>query len=113
MDGVDKQTNEKIMPIFKIKGQVNHITEPHVYNKKQNIKMTVCLAVPNAFTTNRLEMVPFDFMELTMPMLSSLQVGDYVEIDFELRGRKWADQEGNVNFYYNNEAIDLNIIEND
>ena len=101
------------MGILKVKGQVNHITQPHRYNKKGDTKMTVITTIPSFTSDSRLEYIPFDFMGMSMSMLSNVHVGDIVEIDFELRGRKWVNPEGEVSCHYNNEAIDITIIEND
>ena len=101
------------MGILKVKGQVNHITQPHQYNKKGDTKMTVIIAIPSFMNEKRLEFVPFDFMGMSMSMLSNVHVGDMIEVDFELRGRVWTNPETKeVNCHYNNEGIDINIIEN-
>lgn len=101
------------MGIIKVKGQVNHITKPYQYNKKGDMEMTVIITIPSFTSDSRIEYIPFDFMGMSMSMLSNIHVGDIVEIDFELRGRKWVNPEGDVRFHYNNEAIDITIIEND
>ncbi len=102
------------MPIFKIKGQVVDITKPHIYNKKGDVKITLDLNVPSFITSKRMESIPFDFMNDNMGLVAQVSVGDYVEVDFEMRGRKWINPETKEAVrHYNNEAIKIEIIDND
>ena len=102
------------MPIFKIKGQVVDITQPHTYNKKGDAKITVDVNIPSFITEKRMECIPFDFMGDNMKLTSVISIGDYVEIDFELRGRKWINPETkDAVRHYNNEASDIKVIDND
>jgi hypothetical protein len=101
------------MSIYKIKGQVSHIKPPHKYNKSGDVKMMVVITVPNNFIKNRLENIPFDFFRDNMGLLAPIHVGDYVEIDWELRGRKWVPEDGDPNFYINLEGVDIKIVDND
>ena len=76
--------------------------------------MIVDINVPSFMTEKRMECIPFDFMGANMGMLSTVKVGDYVEIDFELRGRKWIKPDTNEAVrHYNNEAMDIKVIDND
>jgi hypothetical protein len=101
--------------IYKIKGQVDHVYDAEPYNKKgDRLKRTILITQSNSLAPNRIEYIPFDFMDDDINLISTLCIasGDIVEIEFELRGRKFVkqDEPDKPLVYSNNQAINIKLL---
>jgi hypothetical protein len=45
------------------------------------------------------ELVKFEIVQDKCALLDDFKVGDAVEVDFDLRGRKWTDKQGEVRYF--------------
>lgn len=54
------------------------------------------------------EYIKFEITNDRCELLNNFKVGDDVEVGFNIRGRKWADQEGTVKYFVSLQAWRIN-----
>ncbi len=87
----------------KIRGKVHFIDETKTYGQKGFRKRLVVLEQDNGRFTNFL---PFEFVQDGCHSVDQLNVGDEVEIEYRLSGRKWQrDPDSEVKFFLSAEAV--------
>jgi hypothetical protein len=57
------------------------------------------------------ELVKFEIVQDKCALLDDFKVGDAVEVDFDLRGRKWTDKQGEVRYFTTVQAWRLSSAE--
>jgi hypothetical protein len=90
-----------------ISGTVHAISEPFEYNKKGDEMVTVVLMTPNATQKQRIEYISIDFIKSSMQLVEekNLQVGDSVQISYQLCGRRWVSPENETKFFGNIQGL--------
>jgi len=92
----------------KIKGKVSVIEETKTYGAKGFRKRLVVLEQDNGRFTNY---VPVDFIQDACDDVDRMSVGNEVEIDFRLSGRKWQrDPNSEVKYFLNAEATGFTVL---
>ena len=91
----------------KIRGMVHVIEETKTYGQKGFRKRLVVLEQDNERFANY---IPLEFIQDGCDTVDDLSVGDDVEIDYRLSGRKWQkDASSEVKFFLNAEAIKFKV----
>ena len=86
----------------KIRGRVHLIEETKTFGQKGFRKRLVVLEQDNGRFTN---FIPLDFIGDACDSVDSLQVGDEIEANYRLSGRKWQrDPQSEVKFFLSAEA---------
>lgn len=92
----------------KITGKVSVIEETKTYGAKGFRKRLVVLEQDNGRFTNY---IPVDFIQDACDDVDQMAVGNEVEIQFRLSGRKWQrDPSSEVKYFLNAEATGFNVI---
>ena len=92
----------------KIRGIVHLIEETKTYGQRGFRKRLVVLEQDNDRFTNY---IPLDFLQDQCDAVDELNVGDDVEIDYRLSGRRWQkDAASEVKFFLNAEATSFNVL---
>ena len=87
----------------KIRGIVHYIEETKTYGQKGFRKRLVVLEQDKGRFTN---FVPFEFVQDACDTVDQMNVGDEVDIEYRLNGRKWQrDENSEVKFFLNAEAL--------
>lgn len=93
----------------KVRGVVHFIDETKTYGQKGFRKRLVVLEQESDRFTNY---VPVEFTRDSCDSVDELSVGDNVEIDYRLSGRKWQkDPSAEVKYFLNAEATGFKKIE--
>ncbi len=87
----------------KLRGVVHFIDETKTYGQKGFRKRLVVLEQNDGRFAN---FVPFEFIQDGCNTVDQLNVGDQVEIEYRLAGRKWQrDANSEVKYFLNAEAL--------
>lgn len=87
----------------KIRGIVHYIEETKTYGQKGFRKRLVVLEQDKGRFTN---FVPFEFVQDGCDSVDQMNVGDEVDIEYRLTGRKWQrDANSEVKYFLNAEAL--------
>ncbi|MFW6170098.1 MAG: DUF3127 domain-containing protein [Planctomycetota bacterium] len=94
----------------KIRGVVHFIDETKTYGQKGFRKRLVVLEQDKERFTNH---VPLEFIQDGCNTVDELNVGDEVEIEYRLSGRKWQrDANSEVKYFLNAEALNFTKLGN-
>lgn len=101
--------------IFKLTGSVEHVYDEEMFDKKRGrSKRTILLKQSNSLHPNRIEFIPIDFMDENRTVIKDLFIGtgDLIEVDVELRGRKYTKENEPEKplCYLNVEGINIKVI---
>jgi len=97
------QTNE-----FSINGKILHVGNA-IYISEKLSKRT---AIMEVFVDGKFKQeVAFDFVNDNMNALDKVRIGDWVSIDFVLRGRKNIQPDGKARWFTNNEGKQCTMIQ--
>ena len=92
----------------KVRGNIHLIEETKTYGQKGFRKRLVVLEQDNGRFTN---FIPVDFVQDGCDTVDELNVGDEVEVNYRLSGRKWQrDANSEVKFFLNAEATGFKVI---
>ena len=92
----------------KVRGVVHVIEDTKTYGQKGFRKRLVVLEQDNGRFTNY---VPVEFVQDNCDSVDQLNVGDDVEIDYRLNGRKWQkDPNSEVKYFLNAEALRFRVV---
>ncbi len=92
----------------KIRGRVHLIEETKTFGQKGFRKRLVVLEQDNGRFTN---FIPLDFIGDACDSVDSLQVGDEVEVNYRLSGRKWQrDAQSEVKYFLSAEATGYRLV---
>ena len=92
----------------KVRGVVHFIDETRAYGQKGFRKRLVVLEQDNGRFINY---VPLEFTQDGCNTVDQLKLGDEVEVDFRLSGRKWQkDADSDVKYFLNAEATGFRVI---
>ncbi len=92
----------------KIRGVVHLIEDTKTYGQKGFRKRLVVLEQDNGRFTNY---IPVEFLRDACDTVDDLNVGDEVEISFQLAGRKWQrDPDSEVKFFLSAEALSFKVL---
>ncbi len=92
----------------KVRGKVHFIDETKTYGQRGFRKRQVVLEQDGERFTNY---IPFEFTYEGCDAVDTLNVGDEVEIEFRLSGRKWQkDPKAEVKYFLNAEAIRFQLV---
>ena len=92
----------------KVVGVVSVIEETKTYGQKGFRKRLVVLEQDNGRFAN---FIPIDFVRDSCDTVDEMNVGDEVEISFQLAGRKWQkDPSAEVKYFLNAEAISFKVV---
>lgn len=92
----------------KVRGTVHLIEETKTYGQKGFRKRVVVLEQEKGSFTNY---VPLEFTRDACDAVDQLQVGDEIEVDYFLNGRKWQrDAESEVKYFLNAEATGFKLV---
>jgi len=92
----------------KVRGVVHLIEETKTYGQKGFRKRVVVLEQEKGSFTNY---VPLEFTRDACDSVDQLQVGDEIEADYMLNGRKWQrDSQSEVKFFLNAEATGFRVL---
>jgi hypothetical protein len=87
----------------KIRGKIHFIDETKAYGQKGFRKRLVVLEQDKGRFTNY---VPFEFVQDACVAADQLSVGDEVDIEYRLSGRKWQrDPNSEVKYFLSAEAV--------
>ena len=91
-----------------IRGIVHVIEETKTFGQKGFRKRTVVLEKDNGRFTNY---VPIDFLRDACDTVDEMNVGDEVEISYQLGGRKWQrDAQSEVKYFLSAEAFSFKVL---
>ena len=91
-----------------VRGIVHFIDETRTFGQKGFRKRTVVLEQDNDRFTN---FVPVEFIQDSCDSVDELNVGDDVEITYQLKGRKWQkDANSEVKYFLNAEAQNFRVM---
>ena len=98
--------------VLRIKGQIHFIGDPEPFDKGKHTKVVVALAQPNSAVKNRMEIIPYEFIDNMISLIEkkAIAIGDTVEIDFEQRGRQYITNDNKTLFYTNNEIFNIIVV---
>lgn len=92
----------------KVRGIVHFIDETKTFGQKGFRKRLVVLEQDTGRFTN---FVPLEFTQDGCDRAEQLKVGDDVEIEFRLSGRKWQkDPQSEVRYFLNAEAVNFKVL---
>ncbi len=92
----------------KVRGNVHLIEETKTYGQKGFRKRLVVLEQDNGRFAN---FIPVDFVRDACDSVDDLNVGDEIEISYQLSGRKWQKDPGSeVKFFLSAEAVSFKIL---
>jgi hypothetical protein len=92
----------------KVRGIVHLIDQTKTFGQKGFRKRLVVLEQDNGRFVNY---VPLDFTQDGCDRADQLKVGDEVEVEFRLNGRKWQrDAESEVKYFLNAEAMNFQVL---
>lgn len=92
----------------KVRGVVHFIDETKTYGQKGFRKRLVVLEQDNERFTNY---IPVEFTNDNCDTVDQLNVGDDVEIDYRLNGRKWQkDPSSEVKYFLNAEGMRFQVM---
>jgi hypothetical protein len=91
-----KQKNE-----FFISGRVKEIILPQRFSEKMSKSSLILEVVANGFKND----TPFEFINDKMGMISSIKAGDWVNIEFIIKGKRYVDKNDVVKFFTSLEGI--------
>jgi hypothetical protein len=99
---------ESPMSESKVRGTVHLIEETKTYGQKGFRKRLIVLEQDNGRFTN---FIPLEFIRDACDSVDDLNVGDEVEISYQLSGRKWQkDPDSEVKFFLSAEAISFKVL---
>lgn len=92
----------------KVRGTVHLIEETKTYGQKGFRKRLVVLEQEKGSFVNY---VPLDFTRDACDAVDQLQIGDEIEVDYFLNGRKWQrDAQSEVKYFLNAEATGFRLL---
>jgi hypothetical protein len=92
----------------KVKGVVHFIDQTKTFGQKGFRKRLVVLEQDTGRFTN---FIPLDFTQDGCDRIDQLHVGDEVEVEFRLSGRKWQrDADSEVKYFLNAEATNYQLL---
>lgn len=92
----------------KVQGTVHIVEETKSYGQNGFRKRLVVLEQETGRFTN---FIPLEFVQDACDTVDGLQVGDVVEVQFKLSGRKWQkDSKSDVKFFLNAEAEGFKVL---
>ena len=92
----------------KVRGTVHLVEETKTYGQKGFRKRLVVLEQDNGRFTN---FIPVEFIRDACDTVDDLNVGDDVEIAYQLSGRKWQrDPDSEVKYFLSAEAISFKVL---
>lgn len=91
-----KQKNE-----FYIDGKIVFVGLPIYYTEKMSKRVLVM----EVYVKEYRQEVAFDFVNENMPLLDNIREGDWVGVDFNMRGRKHIQSDGKARWFVNVEGI--------
>ncbi len=92
----------------KVRGIVHFVDETKTFGQKGFRKRVVVLEQDTGRFTNY---VPLEFTQDGCDRAEQLKVGDEVEIEFRLSGRKWQkDPQSEVRYFLNAEAVNFTVL---
>ncbi len=92
----------------KVRGVVHVVEETKTYGQKGFRKRLVVLEQANERYTNY---IPLEFIQDACDTVDDLKVGDEVEVEYRLSGRKWQkDAQSEVKFFLNAEAANFKVL---
>lgn len=92
----------------KVKGVIEVIEETKSYGQKGFRKRLVVLAQESPRFTNY---VPVEFIQDNCDAVDELKVGDEIEVNYRLSGRKWQkDPSADVKYFVNVEGISFRVL---
>lgn len=92
-----KQVNE-----FNISGKVLFVGRPVSIGEKSYKRV---LVLEGYVKSKYRQEIPFEFVNDNMDQLQMIREGDWVNIDFALRGRKHIQPDGKARWFTNNEGL--------
>jgi hypothetical protein len=100
--------DDRTMSDGKVRGIVHFIDETKSFGQKGFRKRLVVLEQD---TGRFMNYVPLEFTQEGCDKVSRLNVGDEVEVEFRLSGRKWQRDPGSeVKYFLNAEATNLRVV---
>ncbi len=91
-----------------VRGTVHLIEPTKTYGQKGFRKRVVVLENDNGRFTNY---IPVEFTNDSCETADELNVGDVIEVDYKLNGRKWQrDADSEVKFFLNAEAFFFRVV---
>lgn len=91
-----------------VRGIVHVIEETKTFGQKGFRKRTVVLEKDNGRFTNY---VPVEFLRDACDTVDEMNVGDEVEISYQLSGRKWQrDENSEVKYFLSAEAFSFKVV---
>ena len=92
----------------KVRGKVHAIEDTKSYGQKGFRKRVVVLEQDGERFTNY---IPLEFTHEACDMVDDLEVGDELEVDYRLSGRKWQrDAQSEVKYFLNAEATSFKVL---
>lgn len=95
----------------KVTGKVHFIDETREFGQRGFRKRQVVLEQENGQFTNY---IPVDFLRDACDTVNDLNVGDEIEVTYQLAGRKWQrDPQSEVKYFLNAEATSFRSLSGD
>ncbi len=91
----------------KVRGRVHLIEDTKVFGQKGFRKRLVVLEQDNGRFTSY---IPLDFVGDSCDTVDSLQVGDEVDVQYRLTGRKWQSPSNEVKYFLSAEATSFKLV---
>ncbi len=92
----------------KVRGHVHLIEDTKTFGQKGFRKRTVVLEQENGRFQN---FIPVEFVQDACDQVDGLKVGDEVEVNYRLNGRKWQrDPDSEVKFFLSCEATSYRVL---
>lgn len=92
----------------KVRGHVHLVEETKTFGQKGFRKRTVVLEQENGRFQN---FIPVEFLQDACDQVDGLKVGDEIEVNYRLNGRKWQrDPNSEVKFFLSCEATSYRVL---
>jgi hypothetical protein len=106
--GKHLRRDDRAMSDGKVRGVVHLIDQTKTFGQKGFRKRLVVLEQDNGRFVNY---VPLDFTQDGCDKADQLKLGDDVEVEFRLNGRKWQkDPNSEVKYFLNAEALNFRVL---
>lgn len=91
---------------FDISGKVLFVGMPIFYTDKMSKRLLIMeVWAKGSDGRSYKQEVPFDYVNENMDLVNNIRINDWVNVDFQLRGRKKLQGDGKAVWYGNNEGI--------
>ena len=101
--------SKKTVNSFEISGKVLFVGMPIWKSETFSVRLLVIQAYAGKYRQE----VPFNYVNERMGMLDNVRINDWVRLDFELRGKKNIQADGQAQWWASNNALSATVQQED